>query len=306
MGALPDHLGGAGDLLGRGVGPELQGAGVDAQQRQPVAEHVVHLAGDLVAGPLLGLLGPQVGLGLGPGRAVAQRQHELAAEVDEQAPADGGALDGQADQEQQPGGDPGLWPGHHVDEPGQQAQAEDGRRGPRWPVDRDRERRHHHRPGHHLREGRERHQHQGEPDRPAAAQPQPGAAERAGDHVGGEQPARRQRGRLQAPADHQQPEDHRDQEQQGVHDPVARPAPGPAGRRRRRGRRRRVHPRSVPGRGAGPAAGGQERYRSHGARYFRRTRRSRRPIRRHRPVASVRASAHQLTCHTGLDGVMEW
>ena len=65
-------------------------------------------------------------------------------------------------------------------------------------------------------------------------------------------------------------------------------------------------PGSVPARGAGSAAGGQERYRSHGGRYFRRTRRSRRPIRRHRPVASVRASAHQLTCHTGLDGVMEW
>jgi hypothetical protein len=58
VGVLPDHLGGAGDLLGGGVGAELERAGVDAQQRQSVAEDVVHLPGDLVAGALLGLLGP--------------------------------------------------------------------------------------------------------------------------------------------------------------------------------------------------------------------------------------------------------
>jgi hypothetical protein len=194
VGVLPDDLGGAGDLLGGRVGAELERAGMHAQQRQAVAEDVVHLPGDLVAGALLGLLGPQLGLGLGPDRPVAQRLHELAPEVDEQAPADGGALDGRADQEQQQGGGPGLRPEGHIDEPAHQAQAEDGSRGPRGPVDRDRQRRHHQRPGHHLREGRERHQHQGEPDRPAAAQPEPGAAERPGDHVGGEQPGRRHRG----------------------------------------------------------------------------------------------------------------
>ena len=78
VGALADHLGGAGDLLGGGVGAELERAGVDAQQRQAVAEDVVHLPGDLVAGALLGLLGPQLGLGLGPVGPVAQGQHQLA------------------------------------------------------------------------------------------------------------------------------------------------------------------------------------------------------------------------------------
>ena len=270
MGVLPDHLGGAGDLLGGGVGAELERAGVDAQQRQAVAEDVVHLPGDLVAGALLGLLGPQLGLGLGPVGPVAQGQHQLAAEADEQAPADGGALDDQADHEQEPGRDPGLRPEHHVDERGHQAQDEDGRRGPRGPVDRDREHPHDHGPGHRLREGGEHHQHHGEPDRPAAAQPQPGAADRAGDHVGGEQPGRRRRGRLQPPADHQQREDHRGQEQQRVHDPVARAPPGPGPARRQRGRRRSVHPRSVPAPRAGLAPGGRERYRSRGDRYFRR------------------------------------
>jgi hypothetical protein len=138
VGVLADHLGGAGDLLGGGVGAELERAGVDAQQRQAVAEDVVHLPGDLVAGALLGLLGPQLGLGLGPVGPVAQGQHQL-----------------------------------------------------------------------------------------APAQSQPGAAHRPGGHVGGEQPARRWRGRLQPPADHQQREAHRGQEQQRVHDPVARAAPDP-------------------------------------------------------------------------------
>ena len=278
MGVLPDHLGGAGDLLGRGVGAELQGAGVDAQQRQPVAEDVVHLAGDLVTGPLLGLLGPQMGLGLGPHRAVAQRQHELAPVVDEQAPADRGALDHDAEQEQGDGGHPGLGAHHHVDERGQDAQRVDPRRCPRGSVDRDREQRHHHGPGHRLREGREGHQRQGEPDRPAAAQPQRQAAERPGDLVEVEQPGRLHLGgRLQPICGRQQPGQHRQQEQQGVHDPVARPAPGS----RRRRRPRSVHPGSVPARGAGSAAIGQDRYRSHRGRYFRRARRSRRPIRRH-------------------------
>jgi ABC-2 type transport system permease protein len=54
-----------------GAGAELERAGVDAQQRKAVAEDVVHLPGDLVAGALLGLLGPQLGLGLGPVGPVA-------------------------------------------------------------------------------------------------------------------------------------------------------------------------------------------------------------------------------------------
>ena len=50
-----DHRGGARDLLGRRVRAELQRAGVQAQQRDPVGEHVVHLARDPRA---LGRSGP--------------------------------------------------------------------------------------------------------------------------------------------------------------------------------------------------------------------------------------------------------
>jgi hypothetical protein len=150
VGVLADHLGGPGDLPGGGVGAELERARVDAQQRQPVAEDIVHLPGDLVAGALLGLLGPQLGLGLGPLGPVPQRQHQLAPVVDEQAPADGGGLDDHPDQEQDHRVDPRFGPDDHIDQRGQHAQPEHPRRGPRWPVDRDSEHRQHHGPGHEL------------------------------------------------------------------------------------------------------------------------------------------------------------
>jgi hypothetical protein len=114
VGVLADHLGRPGDLLGRGVGPELERPGVHAQQRQPVAEDVVHLPGDLLAGPLLGLLGPELGLGLGPDRPVPQRQDELAPVVDEQAPADGRTLDRDPEREQQHRRGPRLRPDEDV------------------------------------------------------------------------------------------------------------------------------------------------------------------------------------------------
>ena len=57
MGAVPDDSGCPADL-GRGcVGPELEGAGMDAEQGQPVGEDVVHLAGDGLPRQPLGLLG---------------------------------------------------------------------------------------------------------------------------------------------------------------------------------------------------------------------------------------------------------
>ena len=49
-------------VLDRAVG---QGAGVQAQQRDPVGEHVVHLAGDPGALGVAGLLDEQLLLGLG-------------------------------------------------------------------------------------------------------------------------------------------------------------------------------------------------------------------------------------------------
>ena len=53
--AGPDHPGRPRDLVRRGVGPELQRAGVHAQQREPVGQHVVHLPGDPGALELAGL-----------------------------------------------------------------------------------------------------------------------------------------------------------------------------------------------------------------------------------------------------------
>jgi len=188
VGALPDHPGGAGDLLGGGVRVVLQRAGVHAQQRQPVAEHVVHLPGDLPAGAVLGLLGTKPRPGLRRRRTLPQRQRELAPVADEQAPADRGALHGDAQQEQQEVGHPGLGAHHDVDERGEQAQREHHRGGPRRPVHHDREQPHHHRGGHQLRERRQGHQHHGQPDRPTAAPPQGGGAEGGGDRVQGEHP----------------------------------------------------------------------------------------------------------------------
>ena len=61
------------DLLRRRVGPELQRAGVQAEQRDPVREHVVHLARDPGALRAARLLDPQLLLGLGALGALAQR-----------------------------------------------------------------------------------------------------------------------------------------------------------------------------------------------------------------------------------------
>lgn len=61
---------------------------MDAQQRQPVCEDVVHLARDGLAGEPLRLFGPQSRLGLGAPGAVAQAEHELPFGPYEQAPAD--------------------------------------------------------------------------------------------------------------------------------------------------------------------------------------------------------------------------
>ena len=53
-----------GDLLGGGVGVELERAGVQAQQRDAVGQDVVHLARDPQALGLAGLLDAQALLGL--------------------------------------------------------------------------------------------------------------------------------------------------------------------------------------------------------------------------------------------------
>ena len=66
--ALPDDAGRPGDLGAGRVGAELQGPGVHAEQGEAVGEHVVHLAGDVLAGQALGLFGAERGLVLGADR----------------------------------------------------------------------------------------------------------------------------------------------------------------------------------------------------------------------------------------------
>ena len=65
VGAGADHSSGTRDLLGRGVRAKLQRAGVQAQQRDPVGQHVVHLARDARALGVADLLDAQLLLGLG-------------------------------------------------------------------------------------------------------------------------------------------------------------------------------------------------------------------------------------------------
>ena len=66
-GAGADHRGRARDLLGRRVGAELERAGVQAQQRDPVGEDVVHLARDPCPLGVADLLDAQLLFGLGAG-----------------------------------------------------------------------------------------------------------------------------------------------------------------------------------------------------------------------------------------------
>jgi hypothetical protein len=88
-----DHRRGLGDLLGGSVGVELERASVQAEQRDAMRQDVVHLAGDAQPLGLAGLLDAQARLGLQALRALAQREHELTLDADEQPPADDEAGD---------------------------------------------------------------------------------------------------------------------------------------------------------------------------------------------------------------------
>ena len=63
---------------GEASGIELERAGVDAQQGDPVREHVVHLARDPRSFAELSLADAQVLLVLGAARPLLQRQQQLA------------------------------------------------------------------------------------------------------------------------------------------------------------------------------------------------------------------------------------
>ena len=87
MRAGADHRGRVRDLLRRRLRPELQRAGMQAQQRDPVGEHVVHLARDPGALCVAGVLDEQLLLGPGVAYPLLPR---LAAPADEHAPRDDG------------------------------------------------------------------------------------------------------------------------------------------------------------------------------------------------------------------------
>ncbi len=100
-----------------------------------MAQYVVHLAGDLLAGSHLGLLRLQPGHGLGAVSTVAEGLQELPAGPQVEAPAGQGDVD-----QDRPEGDflgcLGLLPDLDVDEQADQVEAEDQRGRPERPVDR--------------------------------------------------------------------------------------------------------------------------------------------------------------------------
>ncbi len=185
--ALPDHPGGPGDLLARCVRPELQGARVHAEQGEPVGEDVVHLAGDGFTGQALGLLGAQPCLGLRPVGPVPEAQHQHPLGADEHAPADDG--DGEQGREGDGGrvGDVGVRAQPVIEgEQGELGAADPGD-VPERPVHGDREQGDHGGPARTVGHQADEDHRDGEADRPAAAQPDRGAAQGAQDQVGGQQ-----------------------------------------------------------------------------------------------------------------------
>ena len=82
VGVLLDHVRRPGGLLGCQVRPEGERAGVHRHQRDPVRQHVVHLAGDPRALVRASLRDPQRLLALRPFRTVAQRRQQLSPGAD--------------------------------------------------------------------------------------------------------------------------------------------------------------------------------------------------------------------------------
>ena len=84
---------------GGASGPELERARVHAQQRQPVREHVVHLARDPPPLGLARLLDVRALLGLELLRALVRAAQEVALRAGEQAPGDHQQRDHHAQQD---------------------------------------------------------------------------------------------------------------------------------------------------------------------------------------------------------------
>jgi hypothetical protein len=83
------HRGSLGYFLGRGSGAELQSAGVNAQQREPVGQDIVHLPGDAAALGLPGRLDATFLVGLQLVCPLAERALQFAPSANVKARAEG-------------------------------------------------------------------------------------------------------------------------------------------------------------------------------------------------------------------------
>lgn len=190
MGAFPEHRRGADQVLAGHVRPVGQRTGVQAEQGQTVAQDVVDLAGHLVPGLASGLFGAAARLGLGLFGAFAQRDHELLAVLQVQAPADGG---GQQERALEDGlghgvADAELRAQEGVGERGDDTGAEQGQADLGRAARADGEHRHQHGAGDHLQVGREPDEDQCQAERPSASEPQRDAGQQPDGLVEVEQP----------------------------------------------------------------------------------------------------------------------
>jgi hypothetical protein len=208
-----DDRGGARDLLGRRVRAKLKRAGVHAQQRDPVAEHVVHLTRDARALRVAQLLDTQLLFGLRAAPAFASR---LATPAHDHSRRDERHSDERADEKlghRDVGLDDLLDRRHRELQPGDEERLLPGA------VGGDSEQDDHAGRSCGGRDRDDRHRGKSERERPAPPAPQGEAQRRPTDHVEHEQrrfkPAVDGVGQLRA-ADRD-----RQQEQCGVDDPVA-------------------------------------------------------------------------------------
>jgi hypothetical protein len=226
-GGAADDAGGAGDLGGAGLGGELQRAGVQGQQRDPVGEHVVHLPGDpfplqspclLDAEllPLLGLAGP-----------LLERAHQQAPRPHQHAPGEQRGEQERHGHHRRPvliGGASGQGEGAH--EHGGEQPAKGCRDLPRAPGG-------HGEHGHEGRAQAQRRQRRGDdedqrqPHRPASPQQQQRGASAPAEHQLPDQVHRLRRRLGQAADDEQATQQHRDTGAADIGQPVA-PRPVPA------------------------------------------------------------------------------
>ncbi|RAO48847.1 hypothetical protein ONO86_02716 [Micromonospora noduli] len=224
--AAPDHPGGPGHLVGRRVRAELQRTRVQAEQRDPMGQHVVHLPGDPGAFEVAGLGDPQLLLRLGPLGPLPQRHDQLPPGPHEHPPGQHRETEHHSPGHGGPVGHARVRACPTEDQVGDETGTGDRDRDGGPPV-------HHHgevedqqRDGGGHREQRQRCRRHYQPERPSAAHPEQPAADQPDHGVGTGHPVVRERsghrrvGRQGVGGGEEHPEQG-DQERDAVHDPVA-------------------------------------------------------------------------------------